>query len=97
MFGLVLRPKIDIIMVDRKNPPWYTSIKFYVGIQRVKIEWLISTYMRRSRGMIFESLEAFPECEKQFPIAFSSDNTNFHKISKQYFVLAGTRILSIEG
>ena len=35
MFGLVLRPKIGVIMVDQKNPPWYTSIKFYVGIQKV--------------------------------------------------------------
>ena len=36
MLGLVLRPKIGVMTVDQKNPPWYTSIKFYVGIQKVK-------------------------------------------------------------
>ena len=39
ILGLTLRPKIGVITVYQvgvqKDPRWYTSIKFYVGIQRV--------------------------------------------------------------
>jgi len=36
--------------------------------------------MSLSLGMIFDSLEAFPDKEKQFPISGSSDNHKYSQI-----------------
>ena len=34
-------------MGAKRTPPWYTSVKRYVGTNRVEINWYLPTYIRR--------------------------------------------------